>query len=122
MPIPKTPYKIAYPPVSRIKQAVASWYGEDFFGCKTANGEIYNGKDLTFAHQSLPFGTRVRFFYKDKQVIARCNDRGPFIEGRDFDLGYATAQFLELTETGVDTVMYEILPDEPKRRIGGVLR
>lgn len=124
MPIPGRPYKIKYTDVHRIKRGIASYYGEDFFGCETASGETYNDKSLTFAHRDLPFGTKIRFFYKDKQVIARCNDRGPYVEGRDFDLGWATAQELGIVEQGVDTVHYEILPKpkEGTKRVVGILR
>lgn len=89
--------------------AVASWYGSFHYGRLTANGEIFNNKDLTFAHKTMKFGTLVKFYYKGKSVVARCNDRGPYIEGREFDLSYKTAKMLGFLDVGVDIIMYEIL-------------
>ncbi len=89
--------------------AVASWYGEYHFGKKTANGEIFNGECLTFAHKTMKFGTKVKFYYKEKTVIARCNDRGPYIEGREFDLSYQVAKRLGFLEIGVDKIGYKVI-------------
>lgn len=91
---------------------VASWYGEYHYGKLTANGEVFNSKDLTFAHKTLPFGTEVEFYYKGKSVIAKCNDRGPFVEGREFDLSYQTAKRLNFLEVGVDKIYYIILKSD----------
>lgn len=62
-----------------------SWYGAES-GDRTANGEPFDGSGLTFAHRSMPFGTMVEFCSGSSCVVARCNDRGPFIGGREFDL------------------------------------
>lgn len=91
---------------------VASWYGEYHYGKLTANGEVFNGEDLTFAHKTLPFGTVVKFYYNGRGVIARCNDRGPFIEGREFDLSYQVAKRLGFLEVGVDKIYYKIIKKE----------
>lgn len=97
--------------VGEYDLAVASWYGSFHYGKLTANGEIFNDKDLTFAHKTIKFGTLVRFYYKGKTVIARCNDRGPFIKGREFDLSYQTAKRLDLLEVGVDYVFWKIIKE-----------
>ena len=92
--------------------AVASWYGWEFHGRKTANGETYNMYDHTAAHKTLPFGTLIRVtnLRTGRQKIVRINDRGPFIAGRDIDLSYATARDLGMLDSGVEKVRLEILP------------
>lgn len=82
---------------------VASWYGTES-GDKTANGEHFNGKSLTAAHKSLPFGTKLRVTYQGKSVVVRVNDRGPFHPGRTLDLASAAAKKIGLTEAGVGKV------------------
>jgi len=90
----------------------ASWYGWEFHGRQTANGETYNMYDRTAAHRTLPFGTLVKVtnLRNGRQVIVRINDRGPFVRGREIDLSYATARDLGMLETGVERVRLEILP------------
>ncbi len=92
-------------------RAVASWYGWDFHGRKTANGETYNMYEHTAAHKTLPFGTviRVTNLRNGRQKIVRINDRGPFVAGRDIDLSYATARDLGMLESGVEDVRLEII-------------
>jgi rare lipoprotein A len=81
----------------------ASWYGPQFHGRLTANGEIYNQMALTAAHKSLPFGTvlQITNLKNGKSVFIRINDRGPYIEGRDLDLSKGTALALGMLEKGV---------------------
>ena len=64
---------------------VASWYGRDFHGKTTANGERYNMYAMTAAHKLLPLGTKVRVTHlrNGKSIVVRVNDRGPFVEGSD---------------------------------------
>ena len=81
-------------------------YGKD---CKTANGEIFDENELTFAHRTLKFGTRVTFRYNDRTVTCRANDRGPFISGREFDLSLGCFSALSGTSKGVIKVKYNIL-------------
>jgi rare lipoprotein A len=70
---------------------VASWYE----CCKiTANGEKFNPNGHTAAHKTLPFGTKLRVTYKNKSLIVRINDRGPFIKGRSLDLARGAAMAL----------------------------
>lgn len=73
---------------------VASWYGNEFHGRRTASGEIFNQWDFTVAHRTLPFGTFVAIEYKGRRIIAMVNDRGPFIAGREFDLSRGCAEAL----------------------------
>jgi rare lipoprotein A len=100
-------------------RGLASWYGRDFHGRKTANGETYDMYKLTAAHRTLPLGTRVRVWNVEngRSCILRVNDRGPFIEGRILDLSYAAALELEMAIKGVATVQIEILelPPAPER-------
>ena len=91
--------------------ATASWYGPGFHGRTTANGEMYNQWGLTAAHKTLPFGTRVRVTntQTDKSIIVRINDRGPFIDGREFDLSRSAAAAVGLIKPGVAELKFEIL-------------
>ncbi|HEY0372047.1 MAG TPA: septal ring lytic transglycosylase RlpA family protein [Thermoanaerobaculia bacterium] len=85
---------------------VASWYGEEFAGRTTANGEIFDPQQLTAAHRTLPFGTVLEITnLKTKQSVrVRVNDRGPFIGGRIIDLSYGAAQQIGLIEPGIGEV------------------
>ena len=77
-----------------IQSGAASWYGPGFHGKKTANGERFNTHDLTAAHKTLPFGTKVRVTNEQtgKSVVVRINDRGPYAHGRVIDLSKAAAE------------------------------
>ncbi len=95
----------------------ASYYGQEFHGRKTANGEIFNMYKLTAAHRTLPLGTKARIWNLEngRSCVVIINDRGPFIEGRILDLSYAAALELEMVTQGVAQVQIEILelPPEP---------
>jgi len=92
-----------------IAGGVASWYGNEFAGHKTASGERFNPADLTAAHRTLPFGTRVRVSRGDRSVVVRINDRGPFARGRVIDLSKAAAEQLGLTRAGSGAVELALL-------------
>ena len=81
----------------------ASFYGEKWNGRKTANGEIFNTYELTAAHKSLPFGTKVKVVNKTtgKSVVVRINDRGPFVKGRTIDLSKKAFQSIASINKGV---------------------
>ena len=85
---------------------VASWYGEEFAGRTTANGEIFDPLLLTAAHRTLPFGTVLDITNpKTSQTVrVRVNDRGPYIGNRIIDLSYAAAQQIGLIEPGIGEV------------------
>jgi rare lipoprotein A len=87
-----------------VQSGRASWYGPGFHGRRTASGETFNTNDLTAAHRTLPFGTRVRVVNQNtgQSVIVRINDRGPYAHGRVIDLSRASAQAIGLS--GVSSV------------------
>jgi rare lipoprotein A len=95
----------------------ASWYGEDFDGKKTANGEEFDSEALTAAHPTLPFGSIVRVVNprNHKFEVVRINDRGPYQEGREIDVSYRVARKIGLTSSGVSKVRLELmqLPQRP---------
>jgi rare lipoprotein A len=93
------------PPAEQL-HGVASWYGEEFAGRTTANGEIFDPMLLTAAHRTLPFGTilDVRNTKTNQTVRVRVNDRGPYINERLIDLSYAAAQQIGLADAGVGEV------------------
>jgi rare lipoprotein A len=84
----------AYAGYNIKKDVVASWYGEEFHGKLTANGEVFNQNDFTAAHRTFPFGTELIVTYNDKSVRVRINDRGPYKKGRKLDLSKAAADAL----------------------------
>jgi rare lipoprotein A len=85
---------------------VASWYGEDYHGRYTANGEIYDMYALTAAHPTLPLPSVVRVtnLVNGRSLILRVNDRGPFVDGRLIDLSYAAADELGFVRQGLAKV------------------
>src|SRR5438552_7339584 len=95
----------ARPPTQQppeVLHGVASWYGQEFAGRTTANGEIFDPMLMTAAHRSLPFGTliEVRNPATNESVRVRINDRGPYIGNRMLDLSYAAAKQISLVESG----------------------
>jgi peptidoglycan lytic transglycosylase len=91
----------------RMEQVgVASYYGREHDGRRTASGEVFDMNDLTAAHRTLPFGTRVRVtnLANGREVTVRINDRGPFRRGRILDLSYAAARKLGMVGRGVAKV------------------
>jgi len=114
------PYKIYntwYQPISPSaalnfrQKGIASWYGDDFHGKKTSNGETYNMYDMTAAHKTLPFDSivEVKNLLNDKKIIVRINDRGPFIGDRIIDLSYTAAQKLAMVKPGTAPVEISVL-------------
>jgi rare lipoprotein A len=89
----------------------ASWYGHDFNGKKTANGEVFNSESLTAAHPNLPFGSLVRVVNtrNGKFEVVRINDRGPYQEGREIDVSYRVARKIGLINSGVSQVRLELM-------------
>ncbi len=109
--IPKLPDQIAIVPVKLTLRGIASFYGYDGSGNKTATGERFNPEAMTAAHRHLPFGTRVRVTNtrNGRSVIVRINDRGPFIRGRVIDLSYGAARIIGMIGRGVAPVKVEVL-------------
>jgi len=87
---------------------VASFYTE---GTQTANGEKFDTQELTAAHRTLPFGTRLRVtnVATGRSVTVRVNDRGPFVPGRDVDVSYAAAETLGMVGGGIAKVKLDVV-------------
>lgn len=94
-----------------FERALVSWYGPGFHGRLTANGETFDQNAMTAAHKTLPFNTYVRVSNQSsgRSVIVRINDRGPFIEPREFDLSAHAGALLGLDKTGVGMMTIERL-------------
>ena len=114
------PYKIAniwyYPAedYAYVQEGIASWYGSDFHGKRTANGEIYDMNDFTAAHPTLPLPSIVRVtnLENGRVVSLRVNDRGPFKSSRIIDVSRRGAQVLGFYKAGITRVRVEIDPTE----------
>ena len=87
---------------AEIDRGKVSWYGDRFHGRRTASGERFDMHELTAAHKTLPFGTRVKVRHLDtgKEVEVRINDRGPHVRGRIIDLSRAAAAALGMLQAG----------------------
>lgn len=94
-----------------VQTGIASWYGRDFHGKTTSNGERYDMHAMTAAHKTLPLGVYVRVQNRDngRELIVRVNDRGPFVKGRVIDLSYAAAIKLGVDILGTAPVRVEAL-------------
>lgn len=103
------------------QRGLASWYGTEFHGRFTSNGERYNMYGRTAAHKTLPFNTYVRVINlkNGKTTVVRINDRGPFVRGRIIDLTYTAAHSLGMAEDGVVPVKIEALGYARKKRKAG---
>lgn len=90
---------------------MASWYGDDFHGKNTSNGETYNMYALTAAHKILPMNTMVRVtnLLNNRSLIVRINDRGPFVKSRIIDLSYTAAKKLGVARRGTAPVRLQIV-------------
>jgi rare lipoprotein A len=88
--------------------ALASFYSH---GRRTASGEKFDPQDLTAAHRTLPFGTRVRVtsLATGRSVTVRVNDRGPYIRGRAIDVSSSAAKMLGITRQGVAKVKLDVV-------------
>lgn len=96
-------------PTGWRQEGQASWYGPNFAGRPTANGETFDPSRLTAAHRTLAFDTQVRVTNLDngRSVLVRVNDRGPFARGRVIDLSRAAGEAIGLIATGVAPVRIE---------------
>jgi len=95
---------------------IASWYGAQFHGRKTANGEIYDMNALTAAHRTLPIPSylRVTNLENGRSLILRVNDRGPYAKGRIIDISRRGAQLLGFQKQGTAKVRVQILADKSR--------
>ena len=92
-----------------VAQGLASFYTE---GTRTASGERFNTHELTAAHPTLPFGTRVRVHNLEngRDVVVTIVDRGPYAQGRIIDVSTVAADALDMRQTGVVRVRLELIP------------
>ena len=97
--------------VGFTQEGVASWYGKDFHGKKTSNGEVYDMHAMTAAHKTLPLGVFVKVRNKEngQETVVRVNDRGPFVKNRIIDLSYTAAKKLGVDMKGTAPVRIEAL-------------
>ena len=104
-----------------VESGIASWYGRDFHGRPTSNGETYNMHNITAAHKLLPMHTMllVKNEENGKKIVVRVNDRGPFIQGRIIDLSYGAAQKLGLVHSGTARVTITALGEVQNRNSQG---
>ncbi len=100
-------------PAPEAVVGMASFYGREFHGRRTASGERYDMHALTCAHRTAPFGTRLRVTNLEtgRSVVVTVNDRGPFVRDRVVDVSLAAARALGMVERGVARVRVERLPD-----------
>jgi rare lipoprotein A len=106
-----TPRVPTPPAVGAVETGIASWYGHPYHGRRAANGEVYDMEQMTAAHRTLPFGTRLRVTNQanSKSVEVRINDRGPFVGGRIIDLSRAAAVQIEMIGPGTAKVRVVVL-------------
>lgn len=112
---PPPPAPVAHTPTF-TQSGLASWYGDDHAGKKTADGERFDPHALTAAHRSLPFGTvaRVTNVQTGKSVKVRITDRGPYERRRIIDVSAAAAAVLGIHRGGVVPVRVEVFAgDQP---------
>ena len=115
------PYTVAgrvYVPeedVNYQQEGMASWYGDDFHGRLTANGEVFDMGSLTAAHPTLPMPSyaRVTNLANGKSLIVRVNDRGPYHGNRLIDVSNKAAELLEFKGVGVAKVRVEYVGRAP---------
>ena len=94
-----------------IFKGVSSYYGKDFHGKLTANGEVFDMYGITAAHKTIPLNTVVRVTNLDngKSIILRINDRGPYIEGRMLDCSYGAAKKLGFLKAGMAKIEMKVV-------------
>jgi rare lipoprotein A len=117
------PYQIAgiwYYPERNLgydETGIGSWYGDEFAGRLTANGEIFDPDKVTAAHKTLPMPSVVRVTNLDngKSLVVRVNDRGPFVAGRIIDLSREAARLIGYQKAGIARVRVQVLAEQSLR-------
>ena len=112
--------EIADNPIAEIVQeteiggGMASYYGNELSGNRTANGERFDPTQLTAAHRTLPFGSMVRVtnISTGDSVVVRINDRGPFAHGRVIDISHAAAREIGMHRSGTARVALALIDDD----------
>lgn len=118
------PYQVGgqwyYPKVDYAyrERGLASWYGPNFHGKATANGEVFDMHGLSAAHKTLPLPSVVRVtnLENGRSLVVRVNDRGPFIRGRIIDLSKRAAELLGFADEGTALVEVQLVA-EPSRQV-----
>jgi len=107
VPAPKTTV------LTRIKSGMASWYGSVLHGHLTASGQRFNMYELTAAHRTLPFGSRVKVtdLRNHRSVVVTITDRGVLYPERVIDLSWGAAKELNMLKMGVDPVKLELITE-----------
>ena len=95
----------------KVFYGTSSYYGKDFHGKLTANGEVFDMYGLTAAHKTLALNTIIRVTNKanDKSLILRVNDRGPYVGNRILDCSYGAALKLDFLQQGTAEVKIEVI-------------
>lgn len=106
-----------------LQSGTASWYGPNFHGKATANGEVFNMNDFTAAHRTLPFNTivQVRNTGNNKVVTVRINDRGPYVDDRVIDLSRRAAREIDMENTGTASVQIILLEEGDRPVAAGLV-
>ena len=102
------------PPPGYAETGYASWYGDPYHGRRAANGEIYDKNQLTAAHLTMPFETRIKVtnLENNRSVTVRITDRGPFVKGRIIDLSQEAARQVRMIRAGTALVRLEVLSSQ----------
>jgi rare lipoprotein A len=93
------------------QQGIASYYSQEFQGCTTSNGEVFDNSKLTAAHRTYPFGTIVKVtnLATHAEVEVRINDRGPVKKERVIDLSFAAAKAIGIDRAGLGQVRLDVV-------------
>lgn len=104
-------YHPTFVEVGDTMKGISSWYGPNFHGKQTSNGEWYDMHGLTAAHKTWPMDTMVKVdnLENGKSAIVRINDRGPFVKGRIIDCSYAAGKKIGLDRMGIAKVKIQVL-------------
>ncbi len=116
---------VSYTPVADEnfhEVGIASWYGDDFHGKLTSNGEVFDMNNLTAAHPTLPLPCFVEVTNLDngRKIVLRVNDRGPFVSGRVIDLSKRAAQLLGYEKNGTAHVKVQLLSKISKEAVAEI--
>lgn len=103
---------------------IASWYGPNFHGKETANGDVFDQNALTAAHKTLPMPSMVRVtnIENNRSIILMVNDRGPFSKGRIIDVSKRAAEVLGFQHKGIAKVRVQFLPGQTEKLIANLPR
>jgi rare lipoprotein A len=104
-------YSPTYVKVGQVMKGISSWYGPNFHGKHTSNGEVYNMHARTAAHKTWPMDTMVKVnnLQNGKSTIVRINDRGPFVRGRIIDCSYTAGKEIGLDRMGIAKVSIQVV-------------